>query len=241
MLDNEEVLKQVEAALVRATHLDLSAHRVAMKLAGDTLTLQGEVPDVARKKLALEAAAAVPGVRGIVDRLRVAAAEHVGDGAIRDSVCELLLNDVDFRNCTLRAWVKSRLETLREPVSDSSGAIDVAVEDGVVTLSGHVISLSHKRLAGVMAWWARGCRDVVNGLEVTPPEEDNDDEVTDALRLVLETDPLVPADRIGIRTHGSVVTLDGIVTTEQERKRAELDAWCLFAVDKVINHIEVRP
>ena len=56
-----------------------------------------------------------------------------------------------------------------------------------------------------------------------------------------ELTAMAQADRIGIRTHGSVVTLDGIVTTEQERKRAELDAWCLFAVDKVINHIEVRP
>jgi osmotically-inducible protein OsmY len=76
---------------------------------------------------------------------------------------------------------------------------------------------------------------------VVPPEEDSDDEVTDALRLVLETDPLVPADQIGIRTRNHVVTLEGVVTTEEEKKRAELDAWYLFAVDRVINHIEVRP
>ena len=80
-----------------------------------------------------------------------------------------------------------------------------------------------------------------NGLEVVPPKEDSDDEVTDALRLVLETDPLVPADQIGIRTRNHVVTLEGVVTTEEEKKRAELDAWYPFAVDRVINHIEVRP
>ena len=82
---------------------------------------------------------------------------------------------------------------------------------------------------------------MVNGLEVVPPEEDSDDEVTDALRLVLETDPLIPADQIGIRTRNHVVTLEGVVTTEEEKKRAELDAWYLFAVDRVINHIQVRP
>lgn len=241
MSTKEEVLKQVEAALVREVHFNRQTHHVEMELFDGALTLQGEVPDVACKKLALEAAAAVPGVRGIVDRLHVAPTERAGDGAVRDAACELLLRDVDFQNCTLRAWAKGRPETLREASEDSCGAIQVEVEDGVVTLTGQVISLSHKRVAGVLAWWARGCRDVVNGLEVVPPEEDSDDEVTDALRLVLETDPLVPADQIGIRTRNHVVTLEGVVTTEEEKKRAELDAWYLFAVDRVINHIEVRP
>jgi osmotically-inducible protein OsmY len=132
------------------------------------------------------------------------------------------------------------VDTLREAIGESSGSIEVSVEDGVVTLTGQVISLSHKRLAGVLAWWARGCRDLVNGLEVVPPEEDNDDEISDALHLVFETDPFVHADQIGISTRNGVVTLQGVVTSEQERKRVEWDAWCLFAVDKVINHIEVR-
>ena len=135
---------------------------------------------------------------------------------------------------------KGQVETLRAPIGNSSGSIELSVETGVITLTGQVISLSHKRLAGVLAWWARGCRDVVNGLEVVPSEEDNDDEVTDALRLVLETDPYVHADQIGIGTRDYVVTLEGVVASEEERQRAETDAWCLFAVDKVINHIEVR-
>jgi len=167
----EEVLKQVEAALLREVHFNRQTHRVEMELSDGALTLQGEVPDVACKKLALEAAATVPGVRGIVDRLHVAPTERAGDGAVRDAACELLLRDVDFQNCTLRAWVKGRPETLRQASEDSCGAIQVEVEDGVVTLTGQVISLSHKRVAGVLAWWARGCRDVVNGLEVVPPEE----------------------------------------------------------------------
>jgi osmotically-inducible protein OsmY len=37
-----------------------------------------------------------------------------------------------------------------------------------------------------------------------------------------------------------VVTLAGCVRTAEERRRAELDAWCLFAVDRVVNRIEVR-
>jgi osmotically-inducible protein OsmY len=103
-----------------------------------------------------------------------------------------------------------------------------------------MISHSHKRLAGVLAWWTPGCRDVVNSLYVEPAEEDNDGEVVDALRLALEMDPLVDAAQIRARCRNYVVTLDGFVRTEEERRQAERDAWCLFAVDRVVNRIEVR-
>lgn len=241
MEDKEAVLTQVQGAVQRGTHLDLQIHPIAMELDKGVLTLEGEVPSLKCKKLALAAAGAVAGVTGIADRLRVTPAERLGDGAVRDSVCEQLLRDVDFLNCCLQVRVKGKPETLRVASGDLSGSMEVAVEDGVITLTGQVISLSHKRLAGALAWWARGCRDVVNGLEVVPPEDDNDDELTDALRLVLETDPLVPAEQIAIHTHNYAVALDGVVATEEEKHRAEFDAWCVFAVDRVINRLEVRP
>jgi len=81
---------------------------------------------------------------------------------------------------------------------------------------------------------------VVNSLAVEPPEEDNEGEVVDALRLVLEMDPLIQAGQIRASCRNYVVTLEGYVRTEEERRRAESDAWCLFAVDRVINRIEVR-
>ena len=119
------------------------------------------------KKLALEHAAAVEGVRGVIDRLRIIPTERRGDGAIRDSVCSYFLREPEFQDCTLRVAIKGGIETLRE-VLGGRGEIAVAVEDGVITLEGYVISLSHKRVAGVLAWWTPGSRDVVNSLEVGP-------------------------------------------------------------------------
>ena len=107
-------------------------------------------------------------------------------------------------------------------------------------LNGRVSSLSQKRLAGVLAWWVPGSRDVVNGLEVLPPEEDNDDEVTEAVRIVLEKDPFVNAAQIRVSAASYVVTLSGLVSTEKEREMAESDAWYVFGVDKVINKLEVQ-
>jgi osmotically-inducible protein OsmY len=117
--------------------------------------------------------------------------------------------------------------------------LEVEVTDGVVILNGMVESISHKRLAGVLAWWVPGSRDVVNGLELSPPMEDNDDEVVDAVRLVLEKDPLVNASQMKLRSSAGIVTLEGAVATENSRMAAEADAWYVFGVNGVVNKLMV--
>ena len=233
------ILGRVRTALEHGGCIDLERYPVAVKLVGGVLTLEGEMPGIANKKLAVGATQAVPGVVSIVDRLRVIPVQSLGDGAIRDAVCKWLSRDVDFLNCTLRVRDKGQIDLLRVASGESCGDVEIAVDDGVVALSGHVLSLSHKRLAGALAWWSRGCRDVVNALAVEPHEEDNDEEIIEALRLVLETDPYVHADRLGIGSHDFVVTLQGFVSTVEERRQAELDAWYIEGVSKVINRLEV--
>jgi osmotically-inducible protein OsmY len=106
-------------------------------------------------------------------------------------------------------------------------------------LDGEVPSLSHKRLAGVLAWWVPGSRDVINGLGVEPPEDDNDDEILDALRIVLEKDPLVDATEVGATCTNGVITLRGLADNDRQKHLIELDAWYLFGVDKVVNELEI--
>lgn len=240
MQHKDEALKRIEAALEHEAHIDLKSALLTLEFHEGTLLLEGEVPNVSTKKQALRAVSHVGQVAGIVDHLRVATNLRPGDGATRDAVCKWIMSDVDFQNCAVYVHTKGRREMLREAGHDPCGAIEVAVNDGVVSLSGHVISLSHKRLAGVLSWWARGCRDVENELEVVPPEEDNDHEIADGLRLVLECDPYVHADQIAIDCRNGEVILGGEVSSEDERQRAEMDAWCLYAVDRVTNHIRVR-
>jgi osmotically-inducible protein OsmY len=240
MLKKEAIVKRVHGLLEHEPRINLHHYPIRITFADGAVVLEGEIENIAAKKLALELAAGVEGVRGVADRLRIVPGERRGDGAIRDSLSGFFLREPELRTCALRVRAKGRIETLRHVPAGGAGEIEVAVEDGVIVLEGTVISLSHKRIAGVLAWWAPGCRDVVNSLDVVPPEEDNDDEVVDALRLVLEMDPLVQADQITARCRDYVVTLDGYVRTEEERRKAELDAWSVFAVDKVVNRIEVR-
>jgi osmotically-inducible protein OsmY len=232
-------LAAVRAALSGEFRVDLVRHPIALALDGDVLTVEGEVEDVAAKKLALERVAAVPGVRHVVDRLRVAPARRMTDAEIRDHLRDALAGEPAFGG--LAARVEAGSPGWGEAGAGAAPRVDATVSDGVVTLAGEVPSLAHRRLAGLLAWWVPGTRDVVNGLEVAPPEADSDDEVTDAVRLALEKDPLVDAAEIGVTTRGGVVRLGGTAPSQAQRRAAERDAWCVLGVDGVVNDIAVRP
>lgn len=233
-------VRRARAALETEPRINLHRYPVDITLDAESLVLEGDVPGIAAKKLALRLAAGVGGIRGVVDRLRVAPAEHRGDGAIRDSLTGLILQAPELRQCSVRAWVKGNIETARESSDLTGGEIVMSIQDAVVTLEGTVISLAHKRITGVLAWWTPGCCDVVNALGVQPEQADDDGELLDALGLVIEMDPLVRGDLIELRCENRVITLGGAVATGLERDQVERDAWALFGVDDVRNQITVR-
>lgn len=243
MNPRETITRQIHGRLERERRINIHRFPISISNADGVATLEGEVGDIAAKKLALELAASVSDVRGVVDRLRVAPGERRGDGAIRDSLARMFLEHGEFRNCTLRSQVgemrNSRAEVLREGNGDSVGDIEIAVKQGVITLEGHVISVPHRLFAGVLGWWTPGRCDVINALELQPAYEERDDEVTEALRLVLEADPAVDAAQIRPNCRNGVVTLEGSVPSEEHKRRAEMDAWYLSGVARVVNKLTV--
>ncbi|HEU4616493.1 MAG TPA: BON domain-containing protein [Gammaproteobacteria bacterium] len=265
-MHNAEIEKKIRAALERDTRINLHRDPIEIDFDGASVTLSGEVADIAAKRLALEHAASLSEVAGIVDRLRVRPGERMGDGAIAAHIERSLVEDSAFGGFIIRTRVgdvPKHGSTAEQRASssgyardarsvDAGGAgaggedglprppwIEIGVDDGVVTLVGDVPSLSHKRLAGVLAWWAPGTRDVVNGLGVEPDEEDTDEEIVDALRIVLDKDPTVDATQIRATCKNGVVTLEGLVRDEAHRDLVEFDAWALFGVDNVVNRIDV--
>ncbi|HZV81643.1 MAG TPA: BON domain-containing protein [Geobacteraceae bacterium] len=238
MKSGEQIVNEVAAALERETRVNLHGLPLQLGFADGVLTMDGEVEHIMAKKMALEVAAATPGVGAIVDRLHLVPATRMEDGELRDHVCTSLRAEKLLDSLALRTVVKGKQEVVREPYG-AVGTIDVETNNGIVILNGTVPSLSAKRLAGVLAWWVPGSRDVVNGIEVSPPEDDNDDEVVDAVRLVLEKNPFVNAAQIRIGCSNYTVTLDGLVKSAAQRQMAEADAWYVFRVDRVVNLLQV--
>jgi len=205
-----------------------------------TLTVEGEVASVAAKRLALERLAALPQVSGIVDRLHVRPAAPMGDAEIREHLRDSFIQESSFLGFRIRERRYRDFELVRDRFDDIDACLDIEVDDGVVTLNGKVPSLAAKRLAGVLAWWVPGSRDVVNGIAVEPPEEDAPIRIEEAVRIALDKDRLVEAGQIRVGVRLAIVRLTGLVQTDAQRDAAENDAWYVFGVDQVINDIEVR-
>ena len=238
-METERLLEEVQSA-VRGEPRFRRWRDVRVGIDAGVVVLEGEVDSVAVKKLLLARAAAHPAVTGIVDRLRVAPMRRMGDGEIRNWLRDALLAEPALTEVALSEVVKGTVVRVRAPTG-ARGGICIRVEDGIVTLDGCAPSLAHQRLAGVLAWWIPGVRDVINGLDVAAPEEDTDDEITDAVRAALEKDPFVDPSQVRVTTREAVVTLEGLVPKETEREMAELDAWYVLGVERVENRIVVHP
>jgi len=165
----------------------------------------------------------------------------MGDVVILDAVRDALLHEPGLENCTTQVKRNGAWEIVREATVTPHGVIQVSVTEGVVLLGNHVTSLIQKRLAGVLVWWIPGIRDVINGMEVVPGQEDSDQEIAKAVRLVLEKDPFVNVERIRVTVKKAVVTLEGDVPSAPQSELAELDSWYVFGVDKVDNRLGIRP
>jgi len=234
------VLEKVRARLRSVPGFETGHGLPHLGYENGTLTIEGEVDGVGTKKRMLRAAAGVPGVEGVVDRLRVRPAEPMGDREIRDHVARAFLGEPAFAELAVYERRGEKLEPIRASPIDLRGRLEIEVADGTVTLDGTVPGLDHKRLAGLLAWWVPGVRDVVNGIAVEPPEEDSDGAIADACRIALEKDPFVDASQIRISVRDRRVTLGGLVPSEDQRRMAENDMWALFGVDAVDNEIRVH-
>ncbi|MBS1188865.1 MAG: hypothetical protein H6R10_657 [Rhodocyclaceae bacterium] len=248
MISDETVIKRAQAAIEVEPRVNIHSFPLHMELKESRLVLDGDVETVAAKRLAVRLAREVTGIQEVIDQVHVIPAKQRGDGEILESFTQLLQGQVDLRNCTMSRSSRGRIESLHQVPDDrspeitfyKSGEIVFSVDDGTIALDGYVISLSHKRILEVLAWWVPGCCNVINRLAVEPAEPDNDDEVSDAVRLVLEMDPLLShADQINISTSQGIVALQGILGSEEERNMAEFDAWCVPGVTDVENRLEV--
>ena len=144
----------------------------------------------------------------------------------------------------MRSDTQIHRDVLHELAADPrivATAIGVAVEDGVVTLTGNVGSYAERLAAKEAAHRVRGVLDVANDVEVRPAGvgAPTDAEIAHAVRQALEWDVLVPADRIQSTVAHGIVTLEGGVDLGHERQDAEHVIRRLRGVRDVLNRLQV--
>lgn len=234
-----DIARELLAALELDPRIDTRLFPIEVLEQDDRLVLRGMVANIATKKLSLRIAQRICGACPVLDRLHVLASK-MENRQIQAEVVNALMFDPTFADYGVRAQNESGFEVWRVTRSAHEENIDISVDDGVVVLVGRVGSLAHRRLAEVLVWWTAGCELVENRLRVVPPEKEGDNELSDAIRMVLEKDPLVHARQISVDVKHGEVTLNGFVASDEERRLAVLDAWYVPGVREVVDKIQAR-
>jgi osmotically-inducible protein OsmY len=193
----------------------VSAAAIGVAVTDGIVTLTGQVPQFAARKVAVRSAQQVAGVKGVVDHLevRLASAGERTDADIAQAALNVL---------AWNSFVPAQ-------------AIRVAVHDGWITLAGEV-EWRYQRIAAedaVHALW--GVRGVTNTITVRSLGEA--DIVNDMLKAALRRRAQLQGKQITVEVHGQKVILSGHVDSLDEWEEADAIAWetpGVFAVDNRI-------
>lgn len=132
---------------------------------------------------------------------------------------------------------------LRWEPSINEAHIGVTAHNGVITLSGHVHSYVEKREAEAAAKRVIGVRAVANEIDVRLSFADTrtDEEVAIASLAALESNALVPHERIKALVSNGWVTLEGTVEWQFQKTAAEQAIRTLIGVTGITNALTLAP
>ncbi|MGZ3496304.1 MAG: BON domain-containing protein [Vulcanimicrobiaceae bacterium] len=122
------------------------------------------------------------------------------------------------------------------------GEIGIAVESGVVTLTGTVRSLAEKWAVEDAVKRVQGVRAIANELQFDPIAmfRRDDTEIAESAADALAWDAFIP-EGIFVEVHDGHITLSGYVEWPFQRREAEATIRRLKGVRGVTNYIVVKP
>lgn len=141
---------------------------------------------------------------------------------------------------TLRQNIIDELDF--EPSIDPAG-IGVAVDDGVVTLTGHVPTYAQKVKVEDVVRWVKGVKGIAEEIEVRPfgANRTADDEIAKRAVSTIEWNTSIPAGSVQVRVQNGWVTLTGKVEWQYQRTAAADAVRDLAGVVGVTNQVDIKP
>ena len=121
--------------------------------------------------------------------------------------------------------------------------IGVAAKDGVVTLAGTVPTYSAKLAVQQAAERVAGVRAMADDVAVrlASSDERSDTELAHAVLNALKWDVDVPEEMISVKVGNGLVSLEGALETNFQRRSVERAVRYLKGVKGVLNHITIEP
>jgi osmotically-inducible protein OsmY len=119
--------------------------------------------------------------------------------------------------------------------------IRVAVEDGVVTLTGFANSYFEKLAAEEAAKRTEGVRGIANDIEVRLGTGRTDPEIAREAARALRVDPGVPQNEIKVTVRNGHATVHGTVDHYSQKRGVEQVVASVPGLRGITNRIEIRP
>jgi len=217
MKSDMELKKHVEEELqwepkVEASHIGVIVN-------DGVVTLNGSVDNFPAKWEAEEAVLRVAGVKAVANEIEVTLP---GENLRTDEDIARLAWDVLEWNTTL----------------PKNNDLQVAVEDGWITLTGHVEWQYQKKAAESVVRPLTGVKGITNNIVVKPRETQA--AVKENIHAALDRNAALKAKEIRVTVDGSTVTLEGTVSSWAEKQAAESAAWLAPGVTRVNNNLVVN-
>jgi osmotically-inducible protein OsmY len=217
------------------TDIDVTGRRVNVDTVNGHVTLHGEVGSTKERARATEVAKRIEGTIDVRNLLHVASKTGT--------------DPIDLCDDEIQHAVETAFEA--DPEIQRSGITVESVDAGVVRIAGKAPSvLDHlravktaRRVAGV-----RGVASAVeNPLRLTDREvwgemsAEEDTGITTATKMRFLADNAIPALEVNVDTESGVVTLFGVVPTEDAKLAAEAETSQVNGVKSVLNALQVVP
>ncbi len=197
----------------------LNARDIGIAVHDGIVTLSGTVDTYFEKSLAERVCKRCAGVRGLAEELRV--------------------NPPKLHQCTDTDIARTALRALALNVYVPADRIQVAVEEGWLTLEGTVGHRSAMQHAVHAVAMLPGLRGVTNLIEVAPTV--TPDSVKSTVKVDFQQHSGLDASRIRVDVDGRRVTLTGTVPTLADKEEAGEAAAAAPGVQAVVNEITVEP
>jgi len=205
---------------------DLGDIRVASINNGIVL-LSGEVDSIDQELRAVRAAAKAPGVKRVATEITTEDEKHASNDAMRDEKMG------DEKGSTTQQRTASSAEHDEHDVRDDA--------KGAARGTGHKITAATNDATDAMKGGATTAAESTRHAGNKVVGAGSDGSVTSAVKLRFMGDSRVPALDVNVDTNHGVVTLFGIVPSQQAKQAAEADARKVAGVTKVKNEIQVVP
>ncbi|MHB1651277.1 MAG: BON domain-containing protein [Desulfitobacteriaceae bacterium] len=211
----EQLLQDIKDLI--HTHFGETGQGIHVEVTGDRVYMWGTVDTLGEKNFIAQRIGRIDGVRELDNSLTVAS-----DGSISDKEIE--------------EWVLQRFAGSGHKEVSGLGC---RVSKGVTTLLGHVETQSNERLAKRIASQIRGVKEIRS--EVQLKEKGVDDAtLVNRVESALVASPWVNGQQIRTEARNGLISLTGLVDTQEEAEWAVETAYQVSGVKAVVSEIITR-